>query len=1506
MSSFYRHLFAGLLLLFSASTQAQVTAGFTFTPTHGCPPLVVSFTNTSTGATSYSWNLGNSTITNQTNPQTSYLTAGTYTVTLTAYGPNNTTSTSTQTITVYPPPTVQFTGSPLSGCPGTTVQFTDQSVLNVSGPATYLWDFGNGVTSTQQNASNTFYNSGFYNISLFVVNSQGCTANLVKPAYVNIFTPPAINIGANSTIFCNAPAVVNFTNSTTGTQPITYSWNFGDGNTGTGTTPTHTYFNTGSYTVTVIATDANGCKDTAVYNNYINVLSLNADFTAPDSACVHNAVSFTNTSSAHQSRTWYFGDGGTSTQNNPTYTYSTAGTYNVMLVIVNGPCIDTAIHPLVVLPQPPSNFTISPGIACPPPSTLQFTSTAPPGSTFQWDFGGGTSTAPNPTYTYNTTGVKTITMVVTTPFGCKDTIVRTDTIYNSILTIDAQPDSGCAPLPVDFSVSHATTVPYGYAIPYPSPIVSYSWNFGDGNTGTGATPSNTYVNPGIYQVTVTVQTANGCTFTDTLEVRAGIVPEAGFTAAPIHICYNDSVHFTNTSVNATGYLWLYGDGEDEIGTIDPTHYYVLPGWFTPTLIAYNNGCPDTFVYPLQIQVDSPMADIAFSHLCNPRTLIDFDNNSLGATTFMWIYGDGTTSTVNDGTHNYPGPGIWVVQLATYNAASGCRDTDVVTLHVLDLNPNFAANDTAICPFDTVTFTPINSGGFPEEYFWYVNGTFENNTPIFTHVFEDPGYYNIMLITRDINGCFDTVSKQGYILVAKPNAAFTPNPPNGCAALTVIFTDNSTDQPGTFLTNWEWDFGNGTANVTVPTVGNVYGTGGNYSVVMIVTDNVGCKDTATGLISAYQPQVAFATANTRPCVNDSVQFTNYSVGNNLTYEWSFGDGGTSTLQNPKHAYGPGTYTVTLIATDINGCKDTFTAVNYLVVASPVASFTLDSIAVCPPLLPNIQNTSTGAFFYEWDLGNGNTSFAFNPSVTYVTSGAYTITLIATNQYGCEDTAVHVATVYGFGGAFNYTPLDGCVPHTVMFQANLSNVPSITWDFNDGTVATVSATDTISHTYTVAGYYLPKLILSDGTGCQTSNLGLDTIKVDSLIMGFYANSPCINSVADFVDTSKGLFTSTTITSWWWQFHDGTTSTNQNPSMLYGPAGTYPVTLVVTSSTGCIDTLEGDVRIRELPEITACPDTVVCVGDPATLYAEGGVSYVWTPNDGTLSCSQCDSPLATTTVPATYTVEGTDVYGCKNTDTTRISLKTKTESLVNDSAMCYGDTIQLSCTNAAVWAWSPSYGLSDTTVGHPFAWPDTTITYTVISNQGSCIPDTNYVTVTVHPLPVVNLGPDIQISGGGSAQLMATGTNIDKVAWMPYSSLSCDSCLDPIATPKLTTNYIVYAFTDFGCVDTADIRVNVVCEESQIFIPTVFTPNADGQNDVFYPRGKGVSGVKSFRIYNRWGELVFERTNFLLNDETMAWDGTFKGDIARPDVYVYMMEAICDTGEPMFIKGDVTIIR
>lgn len=209
-------------------------------------------------------------------------------------------------------------------------------------------------------------------------------------------------------------------------------------------------------------------------------------------------------------------------------------------------------------------------------------------------------------------------------------------------------------------------------------------------------------------------------------------------------------------------------------------------------------------------------------------------------------------------------------------------------------------------------------------------------------------------------------------------------------------------------------------------------------------------------------------------------------------------------------------------------------------------------------------------------------------------------------------------------------------------------------------------------------------------------------------------------------------------------------------------------------------------------------------------------------------------------------------------------------------------------------------------PLAAPKTTTTYMVVAKLASCLPDTNYVTVTVYPLPQVNAGNDQTILEGSTTYLVASGQNAKLFVWTPSAGLSCDSCSNPGVDIRQTTTFTVTAFSRYGCEDSAKVTVNVLCDHSQVFIPNSFTPNGDGQNDVFYPRGVGIKIINSFRVYDRWGEMIFERKGIQLNDESNAWDGTYKGSKPRPDVYVYAIEAVCLSGETINWKGDVSIIR
>ncbi len=1510
--------------MFSAGiVTAQLTAGFTASPTSGCAPLVVSFTNTTTpmAGTTFLWTFGTTGSSVFTNPSTSFTTPGTHLVTLTATN-GASTSTYSMTITVYPPPVVSFTTSDTTLCPGAPVTFTSTSTSGgTPGPLTYSWNFGDGGTSASASPTHSYSAPGGYTVTLFVTNAQGCTASLTKSMHIQVLNPPLVNFNATPVVICNPPGNVTFTNFTTGTAPMTYAWSFGDAGTSSATSPSHNYTTPGSYNVKLIATDGNGCMDSVTRLAYVYVGVINAAFTGPTTACVFANVTFTNTSSTHITRTWNFGDGSpTTTTVNGTHAYSSPGTYTVTLTITNGPCTQTVTHPITITPGPGANFTISPTIPCPAPVSVTHTGTGPAGTLYSWSFNGAPGTGSPASYTYGSNGVKTITMIATDPVtGCRDTVSKTDTIYNLILEARGTPFEGCVPLTVSFSGNAITTVPTGLQAPYPQPVTSWSWDFGDGSAPvSGATPSHTYTLVGIYTATVTITTANGCTTTDTVWIQVGAPPQVIFTGAPLHVCYGDHIPVTFTPTITVGpvdeYRWDFGDGGgmiDSPASAYVTHTFLLPGFFTVEVIPYYRGCPGApYSITDYVTVDSPMAIIAADVLCNPRNRVVFGDSSLGDDTHLWIFGDGFTSTADNPIHDYPALTTYNVTLATYNAASGCRDTDFFSINLIPAVPNFTASDTVICKYESVTFLSSYTGSVPGTYAWSIDGFGVNNTPAFTDTFYVPGWHTIKLQITDQNGCIDSVVKNNYILVGKPTPNFTGSPVSGCKPLTVLFTDGSSAATGTSLSTYEWAFGDGAvATVGTTAISHTYTVGGTFTVTEIVTDNIGCKDTVVkpAYITVFDPVASFSASNTHPCLNIPITFTNTSTGGIVSSVWDFGDGNTSTTTSPVHTYSTyGTYSVKLTVTDGNGCTNEVTYISYINVAVPNANFTMsDSASVCPPLLVNFTNTTTGATTYDWAFGDGGFSTAPSPSNLYVLSGLYNVRLIATSVYGCKDTLSKPVNIFGYAGAFTYTPLQGCSPLAVHFVATLSNVPNITWDFSDGSTASVTYSDTITHIYSTPGAYVPKLVLSDNTGCQTSSVGIDTIKVDAVNTKFTtAPSPvCIGVEFTFTDSSTTYWSP--ITTWTWTY-DGNTSNLQAPTHTINTPGTYPITLLVVNGWGCIGTMTKDIVVDPPPDVTASPDTIVCVGDPAVLTGYGAQTYTWTP-PATLSCTACNPTNATPAVITTYTVMGTDHNGCKDSATVTVGLRTHTISNAwGDTAVCAGTPVKLYDTGGHTYLWLPPTGLSSNTISDPIATPPYTVIYTVIARLGGCIPDTNYVTLVIWPLPTVDAGPDQRLLAGSTAQLQATGTDIATYKWWPGETLNCTDCYNPVASMTVMTTYNVDVTSDRGCKSSDSVKILLYCDNSQVFVPNAFTPNGDGQNDVFYPRGIGVKVIKTFRIYNRWGEMLFEREGISLNDAANAWDGTYKGDSPHPDVYVYVIEAVCYTGEDISIKGDVTIIK
>lgn len=1450
MRQFYHNIlikliaFQALILSVRPVAGQAPVANFSASPLTGCSPLVVNFQDLSTGGpVSWSWNFGNGNTSTLQNPTATYFNPGTYTVTLTATNASGSNTLSrTQYITVYENPTVDFTALTTSGCFPMVVQFQDQSVPGAgNNNVSWQWDFGNGGTSTLQNPVAIYTTAGLFSVTLRVTNDKGCSRVVTKPNYINVSNGVNADFIHTDPVVCQAPADITFNNLSTGPATLSYMWDFGDGNFSSAQHPVHTYTANGSYVVTLVTTSTAGCQDTA-RSNPIIIGNATTTFTGPTDICAGQPASFVNTSVPAPINTiWRFGDGGTASSTNASYVYATAGNYTVWLVNTYSSCADSTSQSITVHPNPVANFTAPQTDRCEPDLTVNFQdlTTGSPVS-WEWDFGdGGTSNLQNPSHLYSTYGSFDVRLVVTSAAGCTDTLIQTGfvNIRRPVISIPGLPARGCIPYTFNFNPAINTV----------DLVTSYSWTFGDGGTSTLPNPAYTYSAQGTYDVTLSITTSGGCTEDTTIvnAVRVGSKPVAGFTAAPIPVCANEPVQFTDLSAPADEWDWDFGDGGSSINQ-NPTHQYNDTGYFNIRLIAFNNGCPDTLIRTNYVYVLPPVARYTITPDCANRLRFTFTDQSILPLSWNWDFGDGNTSTAQNPVHIYPALGVYTVRLIVNNG--GCSDTLFQTVNAIDERPDIQALSTVACRNSSIGFQAINiNPANIASYYWDFGdgGTATVGSPGVYHTYVNSGTYTVTLTITDLNGCTNTRTITNYIRINGPIAGFSATNANGCTGMTTTFNNLSTDDGVNPIVNWQFDFGDGVIqNFSTPPFQHTYTTTDTFTVKMVITDASGCRDSITlnNLVITTDPTPIFSSPFTLTCPNSGVQFISSSAPAGVAHFWDFGDGNTSTTISPVHAYAAtGLYTIKLRITDNNGCADSLTRTNYILVDVPVPGFTMsDSISSCTPF--EVQFTNTSGYFYDsyWDFGDAVTSTNTSPVHYFNSPGIYNVKLVVVSPGGCRDSVTHTVRVYDtVGTRMNYLPLGGCKPLTVGLNiVSPGPMVSYLWDFGDGNTASTTVPD-VSHVYNSFGQFIPKLIMEDPSGCLIPVTGIDTV----FAVGATAKFGQSDSL--FCDTGLVNFTDSTtyndpITSYNWSFGDGGSSVLQDPVHTYSTPGLYTVRLIVQTQSGCTDTITKPnlVAVVQRPLIDIGGDTSVCI---------------------------------------------------------------------NGSILHNGIFIQPD-TSAVTWIWSFPNGNSSSQQNPPSQYYNTAGSFTVTAmamNSTGCR-DTTVQRIVVNPLPVVNMPSQLVVQNGFPVTIPATySPNTVSWTWTPSTGLSCTSCPTPDAGPKVNTNYYVRFTDDNGCMNGQSIQVIVLCKNSNLFIPNTFSPNGDGSNDVFYPRGRGLERVKLLRIFNRWGQVVFEKQNVPVNDPAAGWDGTYKGQRPVSDVYIYQAEVFCENGEIIKLNGNIALI-
>ncbi|MEL6625523.1 MAG: PKD domain-containing protein, partial [Bacteroidota bacterium] len=1295
---------------------AQVTADFTSNTQSGCSPLTVQFIPQTTGAiSSYQWDFGNGNTSTLPSPAVIYLNPGMYTVTLiVSDGVVQDTMIKTNYIKIFADPVADYEADVTAGCVPLSVQLTDSSIGLDAPIISYTWDFGDGSISTQANPSHVYNTPGTYDVTLVVVDSNGCSGTLFQSDLVSVGQPVNTNFSWTSVAGCQNPLEIAFTSNVNPSGSYTYQWDFGDGGTSTQQNPVHFYTNSGNYTVTLIATNANGCSDTLVRQDLIPFQFPTASFNLADTtACVGEMLAIANTSMGASSYLWDFGDGTTQSGQTPIHMYTTPGVYTLQLIASNAlGCQDTFTFPqsILVQPSPVAAFTADDVDGCQTPHVVNFTAQTTNTVNWFWDFGdGNTANVANPTHVYNTTGFFDVQLIAESTNGCRDTINQPNFIQIIPPIASFLPDTveGCTPLGVNF---------LDLSISSYDSITNWVWDFGDG-TGTFAqNPSHTYTGQGLYTVSLTVVTSEGCRDTVSYSfIEAGLLPTVNFTANPLIVCAQDPVSFVDQSSAATEWEWFFGDGTGSI-LQNPVHAYGDTGTFDVMLVTTNFGCADTLLKPDFIKVLGPIADFVMNPEggCQVPLTISFTDASIMATGWQWDFGDGSPQdTTQFPTHTYTTPGTYTVQLVVTNDTTTCVDSYSETFEIRTPVAGFTVNQTAGCTGLPVDFTNTSIDG--TGYLWdFGDGNFSNQANP-SHVYATPGSYDVTLIAQRNGGCADTLTLPNLIQIVGPKAVFLVDTVTGCAPLSVSFMDSSYVVPGTNnITGWFWDFGDGGVG-TGPNPTHTYTQTGSYDVQLVIVDDQGCSDTLVkqSLIQPTFPNAAFTTNDTISCPGAPVSFINQSTGVGNTYLWNFGDGNTSTIPNPVHIYPPniGTYSVVLTVTDANGCVSQTIASNFVEVGPPVANFFASPTQQsCPPLAVSfINQSSSNVTSWNWDFGDGSTSTLANPSKVYSLPGSFDVRLIVSTNQGCTDTlfAADLIDLTGPTGSFTMSNIAGCKPLTVDFAATTNGAVSWTWDFGDGSLG---LGQNVSHTYFTDTTAFPVLLIEDSAGCTVAIPASDSVVVEPGPTANFISSEsftCTGKIVSFASTSTS---NVPIVSYFWEFGDGDTSALANPTHIYATPGNYSVQLTVTNFDGCSDSLSVPVNItvNTPPQATftpsqtqGCAPLTVNFGNSST--ANGAiVGNFWDFGDG--GNAVLSSPSYTFFTPGTYQVKlfVTDNNGCQDSTTEIITVlgSPLPNFIVSSDQGCAPKTVQFtdaSVSNAGIQSWFWDFGDGNTGTGN-----------------------------------------------------------------------------------------------------------------------------------------------------------------------------------------------------------------
>lgn len=543
-------------------------------------------------------------------------------------------------------------------------------------------------------------------------------------------------------------------------------------------------------------------------------------------------------------------------------------------------------------------------------------------------------------------------------------------------------------------------------------------------------------------------------------------------------------------------------------------------------------------------------------------------------------------------------------------------------------------------------------------------------------------------------------------------------------------------------------------------------------------------------------------------------------------------------------------------------------------------------------------------YDWEVINpaGVTIYTSqNPTLNYTfpVNGVYTTNLTINRGQSCSGTTSAKIFVYpGLEPDFSIAGI--CINKATAFVDKTSTlsgtVNSWKWDFGEPGVADISSLQNPSYNYLLEGVKNASLIVTTTDGCRdTVSKTITMIDKPAIALAFYDTLLCVNDRVRLQAAGTGNFS--------WSPAVGMINNNTaTPTVFPATSTFYYVNL---EREGCNNRDSVYVQVVDHVSLQLMNDTTICSRDTIQLQIiSDGFQYAWTPATQLINAT-VKNPLAITPVTTNYQVTAT-IGGCSATE--NINVTAIPYPFVNagaDTTICYNTTAQLlAFTNGSSWSWTSASSLNDTRLLNPVAYPVRSSDYifTAYDTRGCPKPGIDTVRVVVLPKIVADAGRDTSVVIGQSLQLNAMGG--DTYLWSPALSLSAANIANPVAVFNEASNglqYKVQAFNMAGCYDSAFVNIKVYATRPTVFIPSAFTPNNDGRNDILRPIAVGMKNIQYFQVYNRWGQLLFST-----RENGRGWDGRINGQLQSNNTYVWVVKAIDFNGAPYFKKGTVTLIR